>query len=173
MSTAALSRKRASPPSSPTASLSKKLKRTSLFPIQPVTRIISPTDITILLKQDSTELMPDLRIQVTCLKLFLLLLARMFNIAPVSQNVPAKREREPKVGYREALQALKKMDVLGIATRKLIATINDIEDITKDIDEIMSAEAPSFPTVQLRRSCQDFIVVYEERLARLDPKRGM
>jgi hypothetical protein len=87
------------------------------------------------------------------------------------KRISPKHRREHEVGYRQAVEALSKLDVLGIATRKMIATVNDIERITKDIDEILEFEAPSFPNVQLKRSCQDFIGVYEERLASLDPMR--
>ncbi|KAF5628141.1 hypothetical protein F25303_10517 [Fusarium sp. NRRL 25303] len=168
MSTLASSRKRASAPSSPSTSLSKKLKLTSISPPQP---IISPAALTTLLNQDPTDLMPDLRMQVTCLKLFLLVIARMRENAPSVQKAPPKHMRKHDVGYRQAVEALNKLDILGIATKKMIAAVNDIEKLTRDIDEILEFDAPSFPNVQLKRSCEDFMGVYEERLASLDPMR--
>ncbi|KAF5649035.1 hypothetical protein F52700_855 [Fusarium sp. NRRL 52700] len=165
MSTLALSRKRALSPSSPSTSLSKKLRLTSISPPQK----ISPATLTTLLNQDPTDLMPDLRMRVTCLKLFLLAIARMPENTP--STVPQKHIREHKVGYREAVEALSKLDILGIAIRKMFAAVDDIEKLTRSIDEILEFEAPSFPNVQLKRSCEDFMGVYEERLASLDPVR--
>ncbi|KAK2669515.1 hypothetical protein RAB80_015041 [Fusarium oxysporum f. sp. vasinfectum] len=152
MSTVALSRKRASTPSSPTTNLSKKLKLTSISPFQPLNKQISPARLTTLLNQDPTDLVPDLRMQVTCLKLFLLVISRMPENTLSVKKISPKHRREHEVGYRQAVEALSKLDVLGIATRKMIATVNDIERITKDIDEILEFEAPSFPNVQLKRS---------------------
>ncbi|KAJ0153429.1 COPII coat assembly protein SEC16 [Fusarium oxysporum f. sp. albedinis] len=171
MSTVALSRKRASTLSSPTTNLSKKLKLTSISSFQPLNQQISPATLTTLLNQDPTDLVPDLRMQVTCLKLFLLVISTMPENKLNVKRISPKHRREHEVGYRQAVEALSKLDVLGIATRKMIATVNDIERITKDIDEILEFEAPSFPNAQLKRSCQDFIGVYEERLASLDPMR--
>ncbi|KAF4439038.1 hypothetical protein FACUT_4392 [Fusarium acutatum] len=164
MSTLASSRKRASTPSSPSTSLSKKLKPTSISPPQP----ISPATLTTLLNQDPADLLPDMRMQVTCLKLFLLVIAHM---SENTKKVSPKHKREHGVGYRQAVEALSKLDILGIATRKMIAAVNDIEKLTRDIDEILEFEAPSFPNGQLKRSCEDFMGVYEERLASLDPMR--
>ncbi|KAF5621097.1 uncharacterized protein FTJAE_11438 [Fusarium tjaetaba] len=160
MSTLASSRKRASTPSSPSTSLSKKLKLTSISPPQPM----SPATLTTLLNQDPADLMPDLRMQVTCLKLFLLVIAHMPEATP-------KHKQKLEVGYRQAVVALNKMDILGIATKRMIAAVNDIEKLTRDIDEILEFDAPSFPNVQLKRSCEDFMGAYEERLASLDPMR--
>ncbi|KAF5552691.1 hypothetical protein FMEXI_2842 [Fusarium mexicanum] len=170
MSTLASSRKRASTPSSPGTSLSKKLKLTSISPPRPLSlnQQISPATLTTLLNQDPTDLMPDLRMQVTCLRLFLLAIARMPENTPSVNKV---HRRAHEVGYRQVVKALNKLDILGIATRKMIAAVNDIEKITRDIDEILEFEAPSFPNVQLKRSCEDFMGVYEERLASLDPMR--
>ncbi|KAG5745437.1 hypothetical protein H9Q69_007459 [Fusarium xylarioides] len=164
MSTLTSSRKRASNPSSPSTSLSKKLKLTSISPPQP----ISPATLTTLLNQNPADIMPDLRMQVTCLKLFLLVIARM---PENTKKVTPKHKRGHEVGYRQAVEALSKLDILGIATKKMIAAVNDIEKLTKDIDEILEFEAPSFPHVQLKRSCEDFMGAYEERLASLDPMR--
>ncbi|KAF5557897.1 hypothetical protein FNAPI_5270 [Fusarium napiforme] len=163
MSTLASSRKRASTPSSPSTSLSKKLKLTSISPPQPM----SPATLTTLLNQDPADLMPDLRMQVTCLKLFLLVIAHM----PEATKVSPKHKQKLEVGYRQAVEALNKLDILGIATKKMIAAVNDIEKLTRDIDEILEFDTPSFPNVQLKRSCEDFMGVYEERLASLDPMR--
>ncbi|KAF5579432.1 hypothetical protein FPCIR_11090 [Fusarium pseudocircinatum] len=90
--------------------------------------------------------------------------ARMPELTPIAKKVH-------EVGYRQAVEALNKLDILGIATKKMIAAVNDIEKLTRDIDEILEFEAPSFPNVQLKRSCEDFMGVYEERLASLDPMR--
>lgn len=87
------------------------------------------------------------------------------------QKASPKHKRKHEVGYRQAVEALNKLDILGIATKKMIATVNDIEKLTRDIDEILEIDAPSFPNVQLKRSCEDFMGVYEERLASLDPMR--
>ncbi|CCT72879.1 uncharacterized protein FFB20_14947 [Fusarium fujikuroi] len=168
MSTLTSSRKRASTPSSPSTSLSKKLKLTSISPPQ---LIISPAALTTLLNQDPADLMPDQRMQVTCLKLFLLVIARMRENTPSVQKASPKHKHKHEVGYRQAVEALNKLDILGIATKKMIAAVNDIEKLTRDIDEILEIDAPSFPNVQLKRSCEDFMGVYEERLASLDPMR--
>ncbi|KAF5724631.1 hypothetical protein FMUND_675 [Fusarium mundagurra] len=164
MSTLASSRKRALTPASPSTSLSKKLKLTGISPPHP----ISPATLTTLLNQDPADLIPDLRVQVTCLKLFLLVIARMPENA---KKVTPKHKREHEIGYRQAVKALNKLDILGIATKKMIAAVNDIEKLTRDIDEILEFEEPSFPNVQLKRSCDDFMGAYEERLASLDPMR--
>ncbi|RBR16124.1 hypothetical protein FVER53590_13452 [Fusarium verticillioides] len=134
MSTLASSRKRASTPSSPSTSLSKKLKLTSISPPQPM----SPATLMTLFNQNPADLMPDLRMQVTCLKLFLLVIARMPEPTPNGKKVH-------EVGYRQAVEALNKLDILGIATKRMIAAVNDIEKLTRDIDEILEFEAPSFP----------------------------
>ncbi|KAG9498221.1 hypothetical protein J7337_011116 [Fusarium musae] len=76
-----------------------------------------------------------------------------------------------EVGYRQAVEALNKLDILGIATKRMMAAVNDIEKLTRDIDKILEFEAPSFPNVQLKRSCEHFMGAYEERLASLDPMR--
>ncbi|KAF5694775.1 hypothetical protein FDENT_903 [Fusarium denticulatum] len=76
-----------------------------------------------------------------------------------TKKVTPKHKREHEVGYRQAVEALNKLDILGIATKKMIAAVNDIEKLTRDIDEILEFEAPSFPNVQLKRSCEDFMGV--------------
>jgi hypothetical protein len=87
------------------------------------------------------------------------------------KKAPSKQRREYEVGYRQAVEALNKLDILGIAARKMITTVNDIEKPTRDIDEILEIDVPLFPNAQLKRSCQNFMGVYEERLASLDPMR--
>lgn len=65
------------------------------------------------------------------------------------------------------------MDTLGIAARKMIAAVDDIKKITGDIDRILESEIPLFPGIQLQKSCQDFMVVYEETLLVLQVGIGL
>jgi hypothetical protein len=90
---------------------------------------------------------------------------------PEATKASPKHKQKHEVEYRQAVAALNKFDILGIATKKMIAVVNDIEKLTRDIDEILEFDAPSFPNVQLKRSCEDFMGVYKARLASLDPMK--
>ncbi|KAI1047873.1 hypothetical protein LB505_014311 [Fusarium chuoi] len=161
MATMTLSRKRASGASLPTSSLSKKLKLTSICPSQPPNQSILPINSTALLKQNPPDLMPDLQIQVTCLTLFLLLVAKMSQTTPRTNKVTLRRRYE----YREGVKALNKMDILGVAARKMKTAVDDINKITRDIERILESELPLFPDMQLNKACQDFMVAYEDILS--------
>ncbi|ENH70143.1 hypothetical protein FOC1_g10004128 [Fusarium oxysporum f. sp. cubense race 1] len=174
MSTVALSRKRASTPSSPTTNLTSEqtdftrqaYDTSEPRPNRSCSRSADAGDMSETVSPGNVRSHTD----ATCTQL-IACSSRMPESTPSVKKISPKHRREHEVGYRQAVEALSKLDVLGIATRKMIATVNDIERITKDIDEILEFEAPSFPNVQLKRSCQDFIGVYEKRLASLDPMR--
>ncbi|RBR23933.1 uncharacterized protein FIESC28_03243 [Fusarium coffeatum] len=98
--------------------------------------------------------------QMICLKLFLLVVAQM-----------SKEQATPqRISNVDATQVLTHLDCLSVVTRKMISTVDSLEETVRQIDGIMKDRAGQLATIlsRVRMGCDEIMEACQQRVNYLD-----
>ncbi|KAH7175007.1 uncharacterized protein B0J16DRAFT_349433, partial [Fusarium flagelliforme] len=138
-----------------------KRKLSELYPIeQPCT--LSPPAKRVRIDDD-----PSLpRVQMTCMKLFLLAVLKLYHTAPASKRKPV----QSKMSHATITHVLQRLDCLGMVSQNVNNALDQIERNVHVLASYMGDEAGKIPSsFKLAKfGCRKLLGAYNERLKYLD-----
>ena len=83
----------------------------------------------------------------------------------------SKEQATPqRISNVDATQVLTHLDCLSVVTRKMISTVDSLEETIRQIDGIMKDRAGQLPSIlsRVRMGCGDLMAACQERVNYLD-----